>query len=142
MESKNLIINCKKCGNWEEHPIDEPRHKTQYFELLEWLSGEIARLKCRECDTEFKWDMGSNYQNLFNLLIEKYDLILLNSEMDEIVKIAKNIDIEWNENENNMDYRIAHIRSEFALGAVADFGARNCQTTTKADARCNVELTI
>ena len=31
--------------------------------------------------------------------------------------------------------------NEFALGAVADFGARNCQTTTKADARCNVELT-
>ena len=29
----------------------------------------------------------------------------------------------------------------FALGAVADFGAKNCQVTTKADARHNVELT-
>ena len=29
----------------------------------------------------------------------------------------------------------------FALGAVADFGAKNFQTTTKADARHNVELT-
>ena len=28
----------------------------------------------------------------------------------------------------------------FALGAVADFGAKNCQVTTKADARHNVEL--
>lgn len=28
-----------------------------------------------------------------------------------------------------------------ALGAVADFGAKSCQVTTKADARCNVELT-
>jgi hypothetical protein len=29
----------------------------------------------------------------------------------------------------------------FALGAVADFGAQNCQYTTKADARHNIELT-
>ena len=29
----------------------------------------------------------------------------------------------------------------FALGAVADFGAKNFQSTTKADARHNVELT-
>ena len=29
----------------------------------------------------------------------------------------------------------------FALGAVADFGAKSCQVTTKADARHNVELT-
>ena len=29
----------------------------------------------------------------------------------------------------------------FALGAVADFGAKNCQPTTKADARYNVQLT-
>ena len=29
----------------------------------------------------------------------------------------------------------------FALGAVADFGAKNFQTTTKAVARHNVELT-
>ena len=36
---------------------------------------------------------------------------------------------------------VAIAYNEFALGAVADFGARNCQTTTKADARCNVELT-
>jgi len=28
-----------------------------------------------------------------------------------------------------------------ALGAVADFGAQNCQYTTKVDARCNVQLT-
>lgn len=28
----------------------------------------------------------------------------------------------------------------FALGAVADFGAKNCQATSKADARHNVEL--
>jgi len=31
--------------------------------------------------------------------------------------------------------------NEFALGAVADFGARNCQTTTKADARHTLKLT-
>ena len=30
---------------------------------------------------------------------------------------------------------------EFALGAVADFGAKNFQSTTKADARHDVELT-
>lgn len=36
-------------------------------------------------------------------------------------------------------YSISH--NVFALGAVADFGAKNCQYTTKADARCNVELT-
>jgi hypothetical protein len=29
----------------------------------------------------------------------------------------------------------------FALGAVADFGAQNCQHTTKVDARQNVQLT-
>lgn len=29
----------------------------------------------------------------------------------------------------------------FALGAVADFGAKNCQTTTKANARHTLELT-
>ena len=29
----------------------------------------------------------------------------------------------------------------FALGAVAVFGAKNCQPTTKADAMHNVELT-
>ena len=29
----------------------------------------------------------------------------------------------------------------FALGAVADFGAKNCQATTKADARHDAELT-
>ena len=29
----------------------------------------------------------------------------------------------------------------FALGAVADFGAKICQVTTKADARHNAELT-
>lgn len=29
----------------------------------------------------------------------------------------------------------------FAFGAVADFGAKNCQVTTKADAMHNVELT-
>jgi len=28
-----------------------------------------------------------------------------------------------------------------ALGAVADFGAQNCQYTTKVDARWNVQLT-
>jgi len=28
-----------------------------------------------------------------------------------------------------------------ALGAVADFGAQNCQYTTKVDARLNVQLT-
>lgn len=28
-----------------------------------------------------------------------------------------------------------------ALGAVADFGAKNCQVTTKADVMHNVELT-
>jgi len=28
-----------------------------------------------------------------------------------------------------------------ALGAVADFGAQNCQYTTKVDARQNVQLT-
>ena len=28
----------------------------------------------------------------------------------------------------------------FALGAVADFGAKSCQVTTKADARQNAEL--
>ncbi len=28
-----------------------------------------------------------------------------------------------------------------ALGAVADFGAQNCQYTTKVDARYNVQLT-
>mgnify|MGYP003478766717 CR=1 FL=1 len=28
----------------------------------------------------------------------------------------------------------------FALGAVADFGAKSCQVTTKADAMYNVEL--
>ncbi len=31
--------------------------------------------------------------------------------------------------------------NEFALGAVADFGAKNFQSTIKADARHNVELT-
>ena len=29
-----------------------------------------------------------------------------------------------------------------ALGAVADFGAKNCQYTTKVDARFNIQLTI
>jgi len=29
-----------------------------------------------------------------------------------------------------------------ALGAVADFGAQNCQYTTKVDARQNVQLTM
>lgn len=29
----------------------------------------------------------------------------------------------------------------FALGAVADFGSKNCQDTTKADARNTLELT-
>lgn len=33
------------------------------------------------------------------------------------------------------------INNVFALGAVADFGAKNFQSATKADARHNVELT-
>lgn len=35
--------------------------------------------------------------------------------------------------------KIAH--NVLALGAVADFGAKSCQVTTKADTRHNVELT-
>ena len=38
-----------------------------------------------------------------------------------------------------MSFRVA--ANVFALGAVADFGAKNCQVTTKADARHNVQLT-
>ena len=33
------------------------------------------------------------------------------------------------------------VPNVFALGAVADFGTKTCQVTTKADAMHNVELT-
>ena len=34
---------------------------------------------------------------------------------------------------------VALAGNEFALGAVADFGARNCQLTTNEDASTNVQ---
>ena len=40
-----------------------------------------------------------------------------------------------------MSCRLKMVHNVFALGAVADFGAKNCQVTTKADARHNVQLT-
>lgn len=36
---------------------------------------------------------------------------------------------------------VAVTYNVLALGAVADFGAKNCQVTTKADAMHNAELT-
>jgi hypothetical protein len=42
----------------------------------------------------------------------------------------------------SLGYRFGNIATNgLALGAVADFGAQNCQYTTKVDARQNVRLT-
>jgi hypothetical protein len=40
-----------------------------------------------------------------------------------------------------MESALAMPPNVLALGAVADFGAQNCQYTTKVDARYNVQLT-
>ena len=38
------------------------------------------------------------------------------------------------------NFFVSNTANVFALGAVADFGAKICQVTTKADARHNIEL--
>jgi DNA-directed RNA polymerase subunit RPC12/RpoP len=45
------VIECQRCGNWEEMPVDQPRHKTQGFYLLRYTEDE-ARYLCLDCNDE------------------------------------------------------------------------------------------
>lgn len=75
--NENVSIDCPYCDNWEELPINAPRHEIQSFELKKWgkwKKGECekSKMKCLSCNQEFNlfWDYKEeSIENKFNISI-------------------------------------------------------------------------
>lgn len=75
---------------------------------------EYGNLPCEECDKKIEYDYpGKEYQELFNHLQDEHGLILLESEMSEIIHIVNKMKIPDREEEmiEMLEEGIAHLNN-------------------------------
>lgn len=96
MESKEKLI-FPEFDSAKNYPEDYTDEHNQYickcYKCKEYFFGYKRRTICKECmETEESktkiHEFKSNYQELFNHMHDEHGLILLESEMDEIINIV------------------------------------------------------